>query len=193
MLLSFFLIVLCFIQFSKKVNSTPYFPLISGILVIFLLVFTVVPGIYRDVSRPVPILKSLWLILHVTFSVIGEAFFFLAFITSVLLLVSKTTNKINQYDTLTSLFTIAGFFFFTTGALIFGAIWAQQAWGSYWSWDPKETWALITGLVYTLYLHLKYIRKVKTKFLAFVSIGGFIFTLFTLFGVSCFFKGFHSY
>ncbi len=82
---------------------------------------------------------------------------------------------------------------FTLGALIFGAIWAQRAWGAYWSWDPKETWALITWFIYAAYLHARYNSKMKGKAAAYITILGFISTLFTYFGVNYLLSGLHSY
>jgi ABC-type transport system involved in cytochrome c biogenesis permease subunit len=72
-------------------------------------------------------------------------------------------------------------------------IWAEQAWGSYWSWDPKETWALVTWLTYTLYLHLRFIRGARGKLTALVAVIGFILTMFTFFGVNYLMSGLHSY
>jgi ABC-type transport system involved in cytochrome c biogenesis permease subunit len=77
--------------------------------------------------------------------------------------------------------------------LVFGAVWAEHAWGRYWSWDPKETWALITWLTYTVYLHVRFILKKRRKLAAVISIAGFAFTLFTFFGVNYLLPGLHSY
>ena len=86
-----------------------------------------------------------------------------------------------------------GYPIYTAGALIFGAIWAQYAWGSYWSWDPKETWALITWFIYTGYLHTRLIKKWRGKMTALLAIVGFVFTMFTFFGVNYLLSGLHSY
>lgn len=86
-----------------------------------------------------------------------------------------------------------GYPIYTAGALIFGAVWAQYAWGSYWSWDPKETWALITWLVYTGYLHTRLVKKWRGNMTALLSIVGFAFTMFTFFGVNYLLSGLHSY
>ncbi|HQB62588.1 MAG TPA: cytochrome c biogenesis protein CcsA, partial [Spirochaetota bacterium] len=82
---------------------------------------------------------------------------------------------------------------FTIGALLFGAIWAKNAWGRYWGWDPKETFALITFLVYTLYLHLRIIAKTKIKTTVIISVFGFLLTIFTFLGVNLLLPGLHSY
>ena len=90
--------------------------------------------------------------------------------------------------------TIAtGFPIFTLGGLIFGAIWADQAWGRYWSWDPKETWSLITWFVYAFYLHAKFLRGWKGRRIAVVAVVGFVCTVFTYLGVNLMLSGLHSY
>ena len=108
-------------------------------------------------------------------------------------LFSREEEKKNELDKLTYTLIAIGYPVYTTGALIFGAIWAYYSWGSYWSWDPKETWALITWLTYTLYLHLRLIKKQKGKITAMLSIAGYIITLFTFFGVNFLISGLHSY
>jgi cytochrome c-type biogenesis protein CcsB len=90
--------------------------------------------------------------------------------------------------------TIAvGFPVFTIGGLIFGAIWADQAWGVYWSWDPKETWSLITWFVYAIYLHARYMRGWRGKKVAILSVIGFVSVIFTYLGVNLLLSGLHSY
>jgi cytochrome c-type biogenesis protein CcsB len=86
-----------------------------------------------------------------------------------------------------------GYPIFTVGALIFGAVWAETAWGRWWGWDPKETWALITWLVYTAYLHTRLIRRLRGRMSAVLAIVGFAFTVFTFFGVNFLLSGLHSY
>ena len=86
-----------------------------------------------------------------------------------------------------------GYPVFTAGALVFGAIWAETAWGSWWSWDPKETWALITWLIYTAYLHTRLVKKMRGRTSALLAIIGFLATVFTFFGVNYLLSGLHSY
>jgi len=83
-------------------------------------------------------------------------------------------------------------FLFLTGGIVTGAIWANSAWGSYWSWDPKETWSLITWLVYAVLIHARMIRGCRGRRIAYLSIIGFIAVLFTYFGVN-YIPGLHSY
>lgn len=86
-----------------------------------------------------------------------------------------------------------GFPIFTIGGLVFGAIWADQAWGRYWGWDPKETWSLITWFVYAFYLHAKFIRGWRGTKISMIAVIGFIVTIFTYLGVNLFLSGLHSY
>lgn len=96
-------------------------------------------------------------------------------------------------DDLTYKSVAVGFPIFTLGGLIFGAIWADQAWGRYWSWDPKETWSLITWFVYAFYLHARFLRGWRGKRIAVVAVLGFVCTVFTYLGVNLLLSGLHSY
>ena len=86
-----------------------------------------------------------------------------------------------------------GFPIFTLGGLIFGAIWADQAWGVYWSWDPKETWSLITWFIYAFYLHGRMIKGWRGKKVAIVAVIGFMAVIFTYLGVNLLLSGLHAY
>jgi len=86
-----------------------------------------------------------------------------------------------------------GFPIFTLGGLIFGAIWADQAWGVYWSWDPKETWSLISWFAYAFFLHSRLLRGWKGKKIAIVAVVGFVMVIFTYLGVNLLLSGLHSY
>ncbi|KOP63871.1 cytochrome C biogenesis protein [Bacillus sp. FJAT-18019] len=86
-----------------------------------------------------------------------------------------------------------GFPVFTLGGLIFAMIWAEIAWGRFWGWDPKEVWALITWLFYSVYLHLRLSRGWQGKYSSWLSVIGFIVVMFTLVGVNLIIAGLHSY
>ncbi|MFC4767315.1 c-type cytochrome biogenesis protein CcsB [Effusibacillus consociatus] len=86
-----------------------------------------------------------------------------------------------------------GYPIFTLGALVFAMIWAQEAWGSYWQWDPKETWALITWLYYTAYLHLRLQRGWEGERASWLAVAGFVVILFLLVGVNFLIVGLHAY
>lgn len=148
----------------------------------------------------VPALQSYWLALHVSFTIVGEGFFAVAFFTSLLFLLSERWKR-RRGDPLLSLELLddisykavaIGLPFFTLGGLFFGAIWAKHAWGRYWSWDPKETFTLVTWLVYVLYLHMR-VRYGWRKRAAWIAVIGFILALFTFVGVSFLLRGLHSY
>jgi ABC-type transport system involved in cytochrome c biogenesis permease subunit len=188
-------IVLVMILFRLFISKKPYPYIIFGgtIIAIGLLAIASSPIAPRDILPPVPALQSTWLVLHVSLAFVGEAFFAIGFITAIYYLIARDEEKKKNIYRLMYTFNAIGYPIFTAGALIFGAIWAQYAWGSYWSWDPKETWALITWLVYTAYLHTRLVPKINKKIAAWLSLIGFAFTLVTFLGVNFLFRGLHSY
>jgi cytochrome c-type biogenesis protein CcsB len=99
----------------------------------------------------------------------------------------------DQLDEITYKSIAIGFPIFTLGGLIFGAIWADQAWGVYWSWDPKETWSLITWFVYAFFLHARLLRGWKGKKISVVAVVGFFAVIFTYLGVNLLLSGLHAY
>ncbi|HUI72221.1 MAG TPA: cytochrome c biogenesis protein CcsA, partial [Spirochaetia bacterium] len=128
-----------------------------------------------------------------TVSFIGEAFFALGLISAIVYLLAPDKGRRDSADRLTYTSIAIGYPIFTVGALIFGAVWAEVAWGTWWSWDPKETWALITWLVYTAYLHTRLVRRLQGKVSAVLAIVGFAFTIFTFFGVNFLLSSLHGY
>ena len=98
----------------------------------------------------------------------------------------KTLENINYKS------IIVGFLLFTVG-IITGAVWANYAWGTYWSWDPKETWSLITWIVYAILLHARYTGRLVGRRMAYISIAGFVAVVFTYWGVNYLLSGLHSY
>ena len=87
---------------------------------------------------------------------------------------------------------IFGFLWLTAG-IISGAVWANEAWGTYWNWDPKETWSLITWFFYAFTLHARFTGGKSGCFLAWMALFGFVAVLFTYFGVNFLLSGLHSY
>ena len=195
-------IILAYIIVEKKFRNRSFGVFILPI-VFLLMAFSSSPTTSKEIVPLIPALQSQWLIWHVVFSFIGEAAFAVAFGSSIMYLIRRNSNKDSfvdrvfpDSDTLDEISyraIIIGFPIFTIGALIFGAIWAKYAWGDYWSWDPKETWALITWIVYALYLHARIVHGWRGKGSAWISIIGFLATLFTLFGVNYLLSGLHSY
>jgi len=155
----------------------------------------------------IPALQSNWLIAHVMACFIGYAAFTIAFGISIMFLVKSTGDmkppaaqpvgmmgRIPAFDVLDDLthqMVTFGFLFLSIG-IITGAVWANQAWGRYWGWDPKETWSLVTWLIYATLLHARLMRGWKGKKIAILSFVGFLAMLFTYFGVNLL-PGLHSY
>ncbi|MGC9311761.1 MAG: cytochrome c biogenesis protein CcsA [Sediminispirochaetaceae bacterium] len=166
---------------------------IGTIIGFLLLALASSPLVPSSVQPPVPALQSYWLIFHVLLSFIGEAFFVVGFAAAVVFLAAGSERVRLEADRIAYTSILIGYFLFTVGALVFGMIWAEQAWGSYWSWDPKETWALVTWLAYTLYLHLRIIMGKKGRVTAVVAIAGLLCAMFTFFGVNYLVGGLHSY
>jgi ABC-type transport system involved in cytochrome c biogenesis permease subunit len=195
--LVFFSAVVCALVFVlrlvMKSAVTRFILLGATIFALALLMISSSPLAPRRIQPPIPALQSLWLVLHVTFSFIGEAFFVVSLVAAIVQLVSRNVERKAEADRITYTSVAVGYPIFTAGALIFGAIWAEVAWGQWWSWDPKETWALITWLVYTAYLHTRLVRRLRGKLSAVLAIIGFAFTLFTFFGVNFLLSGLHSY
>lgn len=165
----------------------------STIVALVLLAVASSPLAPGEIQPPVPALQSYWLVLHVTCAFIGESFFTVAFIAAIYYLAVKDEEKKRNADRIVYTATAIGYPVYTAGALIFGAIWADAAWGAFWSWDPKEIWALITWLTYTVYLHMRFVSRYRNKVSAVIQIAAFIFTLFTFFGVNFLLPGLHSY
>ena len=184
--------VLAFIIIDKKFGVPkigPYLMLIA----IGLVALASSPLMPKDVTPLVPALQSYWLWLHVSVTLLGEAFFAVAFITSLMYLTAKEPEKQDRMDSVSYRCVAVGFPLFTLGGLVFGMVWAYKAWGTYWSWDPKEVWSFITWVVFALYLHTRIVMGWKGKRSAIIAIIGFLAALFTYFGVNYLLSGLHSY
>ena len=150
-------------------------------------------------SQPTaPALRSYWLDFHVSSAIVGYSAFFAAFAMSVLLLVrlrgKSGASRLPEAETLAEWIYRAILIGmpFQTIMLVTGAVWAEYAWGTFWSWDPKETWALITWFIYAIYLHLR-LSGTSERTLIVINWIGFAAILFTFFGVSYLLPGMHSY
>lgn len=166
---------------------------------------SIAPGISNRIEPLIPALQSNWLTTHVVTCFMGYAAFTVAFGCGLLYLlksmgkddVEKPSGFLGKLpppallDALIHQSAALGFVFLTIGIMT-GSIWAHYAWGSYWSWDPKETWSLITWLIYAIMLHSRYIRGWRGNRLAALSIIGFACVLFTYLGVN-YLPGLHSY
>jgi len=177
----------------KPTSESKALPFSLNILAIIFLALASSPIAPSTIRPPVPALQSGWLVLHVSFTFIGEIFFAVGLVTAILQLTAKTEDNRKKFDRLTYTSIAIGYPIFTAGALVFGAIWAENAWGRWWGWDPKETWALVTWLTYTAYLHFRLVRKNTSKLMPALVILGFAIAMFTFFGVNFLLAGLHSY
>ncbi len=160
------------------------------------------PSTSSKIAPLLPALKSNWLAAHVITCFVGYAGFAVAFGFSLMYFCKPENpdsdsifNRLPAHemiDELTYQMIVFGFLFLTLG-IITGSVWANSAWGKYWTWDPKETWSLITWFIYAIFMHLRLMRGWTGKNLAWVSILGFLAVLFTYFGVNYWLSGLHSY
>jgi len=139
-----------------------------------------------------PALQSYWLPWHVLTNFLAYACFGVAGAAGVALLISKAAATQTACAQIIDRAIGIGFPLFSIAVLL-GALWAAEAWGGYWSWDPKETWALITWLVYLGYMHSRHLRNFTPQHRAYWAVGGFIVTLICYLGVNMFMDGLHSY
>ncbi len=149
-----------------------------------------------DIQPLMPALKSNWLIAHVITCFLGYAGFGVSFALAIMYLAIggaaiPQEKRALTLDDLIYQTVVVGFILLTAG-IVTGSIWANSAWGTYWTWDPKETWSLITWLVYAALLHSRFMRGWQGRRIAFFSIIGFLCVLFTYFGVN-YLGGLHSY
>jgi cytochrome c-type biogenesis protein CcsB len=152
----------------------------------------------HEIQPLVPALQSWWMKIHVPANFIGYGSFSLAAMVGVAYLLAQRgvlATRLPRLEVLDDVMYKAiaiGFAFFTI-ATILGAMWAAEAWGGYWSWDPKETWALIVWLNYAAWLHLRMVKGLRGPVLAWWSVVGLLVTTFAFLGVNMFLSGLHSY
>ena len=163
-------------------------------------------GINQEISPLIPALQSNWLIAHVITCFIGYGAFAVAAGLGIIYPLKKSARKrklakdtitgslpeLRVIDDLIHKTIIFGFMWLTAG-IITGAVWANEAWGTYWSWDPKETWSIITWFVYALTLHARFTRGWSGSRIAWLAVIGFVSVFFTYFGVNYLLAGLHSY
>ena len=156
-----------------------------------------------EITNLVPVLKSVWLTIHVTVIMAGYGFLGLGSILGLLNIflyaslgsssVGRLRDVIVEVTRVNHLTLIVGLYFMTAGVFL-GGVWANESWGRYWGWDPKETWALITVLVYAFVTHMHRIPGLRGNFA--YNLASFIAyssVLMTYFGVNYFLGGIHSY
>ena len=185
-------VVVAFLIVERRAGVPRLGPYVM-LIVVGLVALASSPLMPKGATPLVPALQSYWLWLHVSVTLLGEAFFAVAFVTSLLYLRAETEEKRRKLDAVSYRCVAVGFPLFTLGGLVFGMVWAYKAWGTYWSWDPKEVWSLITWVIFALYLHTRIVAGWKGKRSAVIAIVGFLAALFTYFGVNYLLAGLHSY
>jgi cytochrome c-type biogenesis protein CcsB len=166
---------------------------------------------YTEAAQLLPALKSFWLVIHVSVAFIASALFTLGFSLTVIQLVQERREKIRaRGETLgrgrfmdalpgssaleSSAYQLHAIAFpLWSFTLIAGAIWAEKAWSSYWSWDPKEVWSFVIWVVYAAYLHARATQGYQGRRAAYLAVAGFACLMFNYLGVNFLFVGFHGY
>lgn len=192
--------VLIGIFFTKK---NPVVLAATALLASMFLLVTELNLLDPEISSLQPVLKSYWLMIHVaiitaSYGALGIGAL-LGFVNLLLYLFKNKSNRkrlqmnIVEITSVSEMVMTIGLFMLTIGTFL-GGVWANESWGRYWGWDPKETWALVSVLTYAIILHLRFIPGLNGKF-AFnlVSLWGFSSILFTFFGVNFILVGLHSY
>ncbi|MDR0747655.1 MAG: cytochrome c biogenesis protein CcsA [Helicobacteraceae bacterium] len=185
--------------FSK--HSTFVLPA-ATMMAAFSLMTAFISSMDPQISNLQPVLRSYWLTIHV--SVISASYGFLGLsmllgVTAIIMFSFRRPNSIKidysirELNHINEMSMMVGLAFLTIGN-IFGAIWANESWGRYWSWDPKETWTLISILVYASILHFRFIPNMRSAYtFSLASVLGFFSILMTYFGVNYYLSGMHSY
>jgi cytochrome c-type biogenesis protein CcsB len=175
----------------------PFVLLVISAAVGFLMWYTVARDA-AEIQPLLPALQSWWMKIHVPANFIGYGTFSLAAMVGCAYLLKSHDILADRLPSLEVLDDVmyksisVGFAFFTV-ATILGALWAAEAWGGYWSWDPKETWALIIWLNYAAWLHMRLMSGLRGRPAAWWSILGLLVTTFGFLGVNMFLSGLHSY
>jgi cytochrome c-type biogenesis protein CcsB len=193
-------LLLCgLLTFRKSDFSLPLATLFSGAL----LFVSYLDWLSPEITNLMPVLKSFWLKIHVATIVSSYAPLALSAILgfmALLLMIFKTKNtekvinsRIKELTYINEISMTIGLFVLAVGTFL-GGIWANESWGRYWAWDPKETWALISIIVYAIVLHLRFIPALKSNYvLNMVSVFAFGSIIMTSFGVNYYLSGLHSY
>jgi len=156
-----------------------------------------------QVTNLVPVLNSYWLSIHVSMITASYGFLglgaLLGFITLLLFILKTKSNEkqislsIKELNAINEMSLMVGLVLLTFGNFL-GGVWANESWGRYWGWDPKETWALVTILVYAVVIHLRFIKSIYSEFnFSVISLLSFTSVLMTYFGVNYYLAGMHSY
>ena len=153
-----------------------------------------------EMTNLVPVLNSYWLMIHVSVITSSYGFFglcaFLGFFNMILIILSnrsKIQSNVTELTLINEQSMMLGLFLLTVGTFL-GGVWANESWGRYWGWDPKETWALVSIIVYSIILHLRLLKSRRYNYLFnLFALFGFSSILMTYFGVNYYLDGLHSY
>ena len=153
-------------------------------------------GVNANIQPLMPALKSNWLLIHVVVCFLGYAALTVAFGAALLYLIQDYSPRealpaLPMLDRLIYRAAILGFFLLTFGILT-GAVWAETAWGKYWSWDPKEDASLVTWLIYAAMIHARQLKGWQGRRIAWLAVLGFLAVIFTYFGVN-YLQSMHAY
>ncbi len=185
------------------VRKSPFAIVASSILASLTLMVAHMSWMNPEITNLVPVLKSYWLTIHVSVIITSYGFLGIGMVLGLInlfLYVMKTDkNRMRlqqQIESLTNINEMSltlGLYFLSIGTFL-GAVWANESWGRYWGWDPKETWALITILIYVFITHMRMVPGIRGPFaLNLASVIGFSSVLMTYFGVNYYLSGLHSY
>lgn len=198
-------IVLLYLLMEWRLKNRSIGAFVLPVAFLIMAYASIAPGINNRIEPLIPALQSNWLTSHVLTCFMGYAAFTVAFALGIMFFVKKAAKtEATQsgvfarllpseflVDELIYSSVALGFIFLSLG-IITGSVWAHYAWGSYWSWDPKETWSLITWLVYAVMLHTRLVRGWRGKRMAILAVVGFACVLFTYLGVNLL-PSLHSY
>ena len=181
-------------SYAYRRKESPVMYLTLDAITLALLVFSALSWEEKAVIPTA--IQSSWLLVHVPVLILAYGMFAVSFAASAGFIVlrilgKKDTATFKRLDRASYMSAIAGLILLAAG-IIMGAMWAKVVWGAYWSWDPKETWALITAAVYVVYLAARGIGM-KAEDAAFISILGFVSVIFTYVGLAYVIPGLHGY
>jgi cytochrome c-type biogenesis protein CcsB len=185
-------------------NSNAFIPAAGCLIAVILMGFAHGGSqMNPQITMLVPVLKSYWLMIHVAIITSSYGFFGLSALIGTVVLIlfiidsdkisAKVKASVTELAIVNEMSLTIGLFLLTVGTFL-GGIWANESWGRYWSWDPKETWAFISVIVYAFILHTRLIPGLRSKYLFnLLSLVGFSTIIMTYFGVNYYLTGLHSY
>ena len=201
---SFFALAICwsYLSFRWRYQVKNFGVFVSPIIMVMMVVAAFSS---QQATELTPVMQSLWLPVHASIAVVANSFLALAFCGGIMYLLQEREIKGKRFglfysrlpslealDNLNNHCLTIGFSLLTLG-IITGSLWAKQAFGAYWQWDPKETWSLITWFLYAAILHQRFTAGWRRRKAAIMAVAGFLVVLFTFWGVNFMLGGIHSY